>query len=153
MEYPEGRGYARGRHRNTPTIGASAPISDSIGASRPLRVLLGMPFGTIQGGAERIMDDFVRRAGEIGVEPHVVFFEDGPWPDDLRRDGVPVTVVDPGRFRELRSGRAAFGQLRRLMKQEQPDVVFGWLARAHVTFAPAAVAAGHRSAWCGSSTS
>jgi glycosyltransferase involved in cell wall biosynthesis len=111
---------------------------------RPLRVLLGMPFGSIQGGAERIMDDFVRRAGEVDVEPHVVFFEEGPWPEDLRARGVPVTVVDPGRFRQVHRGASALVRLRTLIRREQPDVVLGWLARAHVVLAPAATAAGMR---------
>ena len=113
-------------------------------STRPLSVLLGMPFGTLQGGAERLMDDFVRYSPEVGVTPHVVFFEEGPWPRDLRQRGVRVTVVEPGRFRHVHRNFSAFVRLRSLMAQERPDVVMGWLARAHVTFAPAAVAAGLR---------
>ena len=113
---------------------------------RPLRVLLGMPFGSLIGGAERLMDDFVRYAPDVGVTPHVVFLEDGPWPQDLRERGVQVSVVEPGRFRQRphRNASSAFVELRSLMARERPDAVMGWLARAHVTFAPAAVAAGLR---------
>lgn len=116
---------------------------------RPLRVLLGMPFGSLIGGAERLMDDFVRYAPDVGVTPHVVFLEDGPWPQDLRERGVQVSVVEPGRFRHVHRNVSAFVELRSLMARERPDVVMGWLARAHVTFAPAAVAAGlrRRLAW------
>lgn len=116
---------------------------------RPLRVLLGMPFGSLHGGAERLMDDFVRYAPEVGVSPHVVFLENGPWPREMRDRGVPVTVVESGRFRHVHRNISAFLRLRALMAAERPDVIMGWIARAHVVFAPAAVAAGLRSrlAW------
>ena len=93
------------------------------------------------------MDDFVRYAPDVGVTPHVVFLEDGPWPAGPARARRPRTVVEPGRFRHVHRNVAAF-RLRSLIARERPDVVMGWLARAHVTFA-AAVAAGlrRRLAW------
>ena len=111
---------------------------------RTLRVVVGMSFGEIHGGSERLLDDFLRYAPEVDVEPHVVFLEDGPWPEDLRRRGLPVTVVDPGRFRHVHRNAAAFFRLRALLARERPDVVLNWIARAQVTLAPAAVAAGLR---------
>jgi glycosyltransferase involved in cell wall biosynthesis len=103
-----------------------------------------MSFGNIHGGSERLMDDFLRYSEGVDVEAHVVFLEDGAWPEDLRRRGFQVTVVDPGRFRHVHRNVAAFRRLRRLIAVERPDVVLGWLARAHVTLAPAAMAAGMR---------
>jgi glycosyltransferase involved in cell wall biosynthesis len=103
-----------------------------------------MSFGDIHGGSERLMDDFLRYAEDVDVAPHVVFLEDGPWPEDLRDRGFPVTVIDPGRFRHVHRNVAAFSRLRALMLRERPDVVLSWIARAQVTLAPAAMAAGMR---------
>lgn len=116
----------------------------SAAARRPLRVLLGMPFGDIHGGSERLLDMFLEEREAVGVEPHVVFLEPGPWADDVRARGMQVTIVEPGRFRQAGRQLAALRELRALMRREQPDVICAWLARAHVSFAPAAIAAGMR---------
>ncbi len=107
-----------------------------------LKVVIGMPFGEMLGGAERLLGTFLERAGRVGVEPHVVFFADGPWPEHARAQGIPVSVVDPGRFRHARQNIAAAAELRRLLRRERPDVTFGWISRAQVTLAPAALAGG-----------
>jgi glycosyltransferase involved in cell wall biosynthesis len=103
-----------------------------------------MPFATPLGGAELLLQTFLERAPSVDVEPHVVFFDHGPWPDQVRAMGFSATVVEPGRFRNIAANLRATAQLRALLRAEQPDVVFGWLSRAHVTLAPAAIAAGMR---------
>lgn len=115
----------------------------------PLHVLVGMPFAVRLGGAERLLQTFLERADTIGVRPEVVLFEDGPWGREIADLGVPVTVVRPGRFRHAHRNAAAALRLAAMLSRRRPDVVLGWISRAHVTLAPPAIAAGlgRRLAW------
>jgi glycosyltransferase involved in cell wall biosynthesis len=108
----------------------------------PVRVLVGMPFGTALGGAERFLRLLAERAPEHGLDLHVVLHERGPLERELAHVGVPVTLVPLGRFRELGTGVRAVGALRRLIREWRPDLVFGWLPRSHVYLSPAALLAG-----------
>jgi glycosyltransferase involved in cell wall biosynthesis len=108
----------------------------------PLHVLVGMPFATRLGGAERLLETFLERADTIGVWPEVVLFEDGPWVRELAGLGVPVSVIRPGRFRHAHRNVAAALRLVAMLSRRRPDVVLGWISRAHVTLAPPAIAAG-----------
>src|SRR4051812_30874519 len=108
-----------------------------------------MPFATRLGGAERLLQTFVERSASIDVRPEVVFFEDGPWAAELAGLGVPVVVVRPGRFRQVHRQGGAAARLTAMLARRRPDVVLGWITRAHVTLAPPAIAAGlgRRLAW------
>lgn len=118
-------------------------------SGNPLHVLVGMPFATRLGGAERLLQTFLERADSIGVRPEVVLFEDGPWARELADLGVPVSVVRPGRFRHIHRNASAALRLAAMLYRRRPDVVLGWISRAHVTLAPPAIAAGlgRRLAW------
>jgi glycosyltransferase involved in cell wall biosynthesis len=118
-------------------------------ARTSLHVVVGMPFATRLGGAERLLQTFLERSDGIAVRPEVVLFEHGPWAAELAALGVPVTVVEPGRFRHAHRNAAAAVRLAALLARRRPDVVLGWISRAHVTLAPPAIAAGlgGRLAW------
>jgi glycosyltransferase involved in cell wall biosynthesis len=119
-------------------------------ADRPLRVLVGMPFGEARGGAERFLRLVAERAAEHGLELHVVLHQEGPLARELEAAGVETSLVPLGRFRQLGAGLRALLALRRLMRAWRPDLVFSWLTRSHVYLAPAAALAGiprRRVAW------
>lgn len=109
--------------------------------SGPLRAVVGFPFGTAFGGSERLLATFLSRAGEARVAPHLVTFADGPFIDEVRGWGVPVSVVDPGRFREPWKHAAAVARLTRLLRRERPDIAVSWLPRVQTVLGPAAAAA------------
>ncbi len=111
-------------------------------ADAPVKVVVGMPFAALMGGAERYLDLVARRAADHGVDMHIVFLADGPMVEDLRDAGVRTSVVSLGRFRDLGSGRRVVRRLRTIIERERPDVAFSWLPRAHVYMAPAARFAG-----------
>lgn len=116
----------------------------------PVRVVIGMPFGTALGGAERHLQLVLRRARAHGLEPHLVLLEDGPLEQWAREADVPVDVLPVGRFREVGTGGRVVLELRRVLRRVQPDVVFGWLPNAQVFLSPAARLAGipsSRVAW------
>jgi glycosyltransferase involved in cell wall biosynthesis len=88
-------------------------------------------------------------AGEEGHELDVVFLQPGPWPEQLRRAGLRVTVIDAGRLREVHRWVKTVAALTRLMRARKPDLVLNWSAKTHLYGAPAAVAAriGDRVTW------
>jgi glycosyltransferase involved in cell wall biosynthesis len=103
-----------------------------------------MPFATRLGGAERMLQTFLERSGSVGVRPAVVFFEDGPWAVELADLGIPVSIVRHGRFRHLHRNAQVAARLAAMLARRRPDVVLGWISRAHVLLAPPAIAAGLR---------
>ena len=84
-----------------------------------------MPLARAFGGAERLLHTLQRRAPEHGVELRVVYHEDGP----SVRDGD--AVVPLGRFRDARAGARAVRSLRRIVRDERPDLLLAWLPRSY----------------------
>src|ERR1700760_4178182 len=77
-----------------------------------------------------------------GHESELVFFEDGPWPQELARDGFRVEVIEVGRLRQARRTLAAIVQLARLLRRRNPDLILDWSAKTHIYGAPAGMLAG-----------
>ncbi len=74
-------------------------------SGRPLRLLFTLPWATRSGGAEEMLQALVQGGPAHGYESELVFLQDGPWPEQLRAEGVPVHVLG-GRTR----ARAAQGR-------------------------------------------
>lgn len=85
-----------------------------------------------------ILDGAKRR----GHEFELVFFEDGPWPQELARDGFHVEVLEVGRLRQARRTLGAIVRLAALLRRRKPDLILDWSAKTHIYGAPAAVLAG-----------
>jgi glycosyltransferase involved in cell wall biosynthesis len=86
--------------------------------------------GILEGAAE----------GEHELEP--VFFEPGPWPEELRAAGLRVEVIDAGRLRQAHRWLATVRRLARLFRERDPDVILNWSAKTQLYGSPAAVLAG-----------
>jgi glycosyltransferase involved in cell wall biosynthesis len=91
----------------------------------------------VYGGAQRVDHLLARGLAALGWSVEVVVPDDGPFPERLRADGLPVTVL-PAPAALRRYGRATTGRhalaaalalprwwwrLRRLLRQRRPDVV------------------------------
>ena len=86
----------------------------------------------------------LRGRERAGIDAHVLFLSDGPLRAQVEAEGMPATVIDPGRFREpWRLGRA-IGLTARLLRAERPDLCISWLPRVQTVLAPAAAMAGMR---------
>ncbi|MBA3327159.1 MAG: glycosyltransferase [Solirubrobacterales bacterium] len=113
------------------------------GRSAPTRIIVGFPFGSVMGGAERVLRSLLRHRERAGVQIHLVCFQDGPFVAEATGLGVPVTVIDPGRFRHPWRLILAIVRLARLLRTVQPDLCVSWLPRVQTVMAPAALLSGH----------
>jgi glycosyltransferase involved in cell wall biosynthesis len=107
-----------------------------------MRILITVPWGERLGGAEAMLQGVLEGAGVDGHELEVIFFEDGPWPRELREAGLRVYVVPAGRLRQLHRWLASVIRLARLFRSRRPDVILNWSAKTQLYGSPAAVLAG-----------
>ena len=73
-----------------------------------------------------------------------MFFEPGPWPEELAQAGFRVEVIPAGRVRQLHRVIATVHALARLLRRRRPDLIVNWIAKAQLYCAPAAMLAGMR---------
>jgi glycosyltransferase involved in cell wall biosynthesis len=106
-----------------------------------MRVLVTLPWGERLGGAEAMLQTVLDGAG-AEQELELVFFEAGPWPEELRAAGFRVAVLPAGRLREPHRWLATVVRLARLLRRRRPDVILNWSAKTQLYGSPAAVLAG-----------
>jgi glycosyltransferase involved in cell wall biosynthesis len=109
---------------------------------RPVRVLCTLPWASRSGGAEEIFQGVVTGGPENGYQIQTVFFEEGPWPGELRAEGVASEVVAAGRLREGQKYLATVARLAAILRRSQPDVILNWTAKTQLYGAPAAILVG-----------
>jgi glycosyltransferase involved in cell wall biosynthesis len=107
-----------------------------------MRVIITAPWGERLGGAEAMLQGVLEGGGDGEHELEVVFFEPGPWPQELRDAGHRVEVIDAGRVRQLHRWIATVTRLARLFRARKPDVIMNWAAKTQLYGSPAAVLAG-----------
>jgi glycosyltransferase involved in cell wall biosynthesis len=107
-----------------------------------MRILITMPWGERVGGAEVMLQTVLDGAHETEHELELVFFEPGPWPEELEYAGFRVEVIPTGRLREPHRGITAIARLAGLIRRRRPDLVLNWMGKTHVYGAPAAILAG-----------
>ncbi len=107
-----------------------------------MRILVTLPWAQRLGGAEAMIQAIFDGAGENGVELEPVFFEPGPWADELRAAGLRVEVLEAGRLRDPVRFARTVGALRRLLRSRRPDVLLNWAAKTQIYGSPAAELAG-----------
>jgi glycosyltransferase involved in cell wall biosynthesis len=101
-----------------------------------------LPWGQRLGGAEAMLQTVLDGAQRAGHEFELVFFEEGPWPQELREAGFRVDVIPAGHLREVHRWAATVVRLARLLRRRRPDLVLNWAAKTQLYGSPAAVLAG-----------
>ncbi len=81
-------------------------------------------------------------ASAAGHELEFVFFEAGPWPDELARAGFHVEVIPAGRMRQAHRLLATVVRLARVFRARRPELILNWMTKTQVYGAPAAMLAG-----------
>lgn len=71
-----------------------------------------------------------------------MFYEEGPLVDELREAGMTATVIEAGRFRDPLQSLKMLRATTAVVRQSRPDLVFGWMTRAHVYLGAGARLAG-----------
>jgi glycosyltransferase involved in cell wall biosynthesis len=121
-----------------------------------MRILVTLPWGQRLGGAEAMLQTVLDGVGqaereidsereidhEIRHEIELVFFEPGPWPQELSAAGFRVVVLPAGRLREIHRWAVTVVRLARLIRRRRPDVILNWAAKTQLYGAPAAMLAG-----------
>jgi glycosyltransferase involved in cell wall biosynthesis len=107
-----------------------------------MRIVITMPWGRRLGGAEAMLQGVLDGAHAAGHELEPVFFQDGPWPQELRRAGFRVEVLHAGRLRDVHLWLATVRRLARLLRERDPDLVLNWAAKTQLYGSPAAMLAG-----------
>jgi glycosyltransferase involved in cell wall biosynthesis len=107
-----------------------------------LPVLIGFPFGSRIGGAEEVLWGMLRGRAEVGIDPHVLFLADGDFRAEVEAEGIPTSVIEPGRFREPWRLAGAIGRTARLINRLQPRLCISWLPRVQTVLGPAAAITG-----------
>jgi glycosyltransferase involved in cell wall biosynthesis len=77
-----------------------------------------------------------------GHELEPVFFEEGPWADELREAGFRVEVIRAGHLREVHRWAMTVARLARLLRRRRPDLILNWAAKTQLYGSPAAILAG-----------
>jgi glycosyltransferase involved in cell wall biosynthesis len=112
---------------------------DTIGT---VRIVITVPWWERLGGAEAMLHTVLQGAGSSGHEIELVFFKDGPWPQELRAAGLRVEIVESGRVRQPHRVVATILRLAALFRERRPDVILNWAAKTQFYGSPAAVLAG-----------
>ncbi len=107
-----------------------------------MRILITMPWGRRLGGAEAMLQGVLDGAREMGHEPELVFFEPGPWPDELIEAGFRVEVIRAGRLRQAHRWLASVVRLAMLFRARKPDLILNWAAKTQLYGSPAALLSG-----------
>ncbi len=103
-----------------------------------------MPWGERLGGAEAMLQSILDGVPASGHEFELVFFEPGPWPQELRAAGLRVEVIPAGRLHQAHRWAATVVRLARMMRSRRPEVILNWSAKTQLYGAPAALLAGMR---------
>jgi glycosyltransferase involved in cell wall biosynthesis len=107
-----------------------------------MRLLITVPWAQRLGGAEAMLHTVLEGANQSGHELELVFFEPGPWPEELRDRGLRVSVIPAGRLRHAHRWLATVVRLARIMRARKPDLILNWSAKTQLYGSPAAVLAG-----------
>ncbi|HEY2181524.1 MAG TPA: glycosyltransferase [Solirubrobacteraceae bacterium] len=107
-----------------------------------MRVLVTVPWWERLGGAEAMLHTILEGADTSGHELELVFFRDGPWPDELRAMGLRVEIVPSGRVRQLGRLTRTVVRLAALFRERRPDVILNWATKTQLYGSPAAALAG-----------
>jgi glycosyltransferase involved in cell wall biosynthesis len=109
-----------------------------------MRLLITVPWPERLGGAETMLWNFLRHVDPLRTEATVVFYEEGPFRQEVDAlPGVETEVVPVGRLRQLPRAVRATRRLAETISARDPDVVLSWAAKAQIYAANAARMAGY----------
>lgn len=113
---------------------------------KPIRVLYISPVAE-RGGAEVVLLNILKRHDRKRFTPMVCFLKEGPFIAEVQGLGVKTFVVPTGRFRHFVPTLRGVQSIRRLMREEEVDLVFSNMAMGHLFGGMAALGTSVRRVW------
>jgi len=108
-----------------------------------MRLVVTVPWRERLGGAEIMLWRFLSRVDTGRFDVTVVFFEPGPFRDDVAAlPGIRTVAVPIARLRDVRRTGAATRALAGVLRDTRPDLLLNWVAKAQLYGASAAALAG-----------
>ena len=96
-----------------------------------IKVLYVSPVGE-RGGAETVLLNILKHHDLERFTPIACVLKEGPLVEQMRRLGVRTFVFPTTRFRDIRRTLRVVGEIRRVVKNEDVDIVFGNMAMGHL---------------------
>ncbi|MFB6232000.1 MAG: glycosyltransferase family 4 protein [Salinibacter sp.] len=112
-----------------------------------MNVLILMPLAEQRGGAEQMLRVLLKQVDGIELDVSVVFLEEGPLHAECRDMGIPSRVVPAGRLRNLGRFLPTVRRIAEATEQTGADLIFSWMAKAHLYGVAASWMTGVPSAW------
>ncbi len=112
-----------------------------------MKIAIVMPLGEQRGGGELMLLHLIQQGRDSGVDWLVIFLEDGPLVTQISDLGAEVRLVPGGRFRYFNQVVSAVTKIASILRNENVDVVFSWMAKAHLYSSPAAILAKKPAMW------
>jgi|tagenome__1003787_1003787.scaffolds.fasta_scaffold20960995_3 glycosyltransferase involved in cell wall biosynthesis len=115
----------------------------------PLRVIVTQPWAARQGGAETMLWTWLRRLDRDRIDPKIVFFDPGPFEQEVAELGFETAVIPVGRLRQPVRAARAIAELARQLRAWRPDLVLNWSPKAHLYGTGSTLLAGipHKTLW------
>lgn len=98
------------------------------------------------GGSNDVVLTLLQNAPD-GTDPAVLFLDDGPLLDEVRRRGITAALIQAGRARQVWKAPVTIERIRRVVRRLQADVVFAHVTKAHLYAGPAAAMEGLPYLW------
>jgi glycosyltransferase involved in cell wall biosynthesis len=97
-----------------------------------MKVLIIMPLAEQKGGSELALQHLMEYGQEQNIQWIVVFFEDGAMVHQFKAWNIETYVIPSGRLREPHRFLTTVAQIATLARQQQVDLIFSWMTKAHL---------------------
>lgn len=105
------------------------------------------PYSEQKGGAELSLQHLLQHGGGHGVIWSVAFLQDGPMREIADKAGLATTVLGITRMASITTMPRGLLRLRRFLREQQADVVLGWVSHMAYLTGLAARTTGVRGMW------
>jgi glycosyltransferase involved in cell wall biosynthesis len=112
----------------------------------PQAIGIVMPLGSQKGGAEALLQHFLRH-GRHRFKYVCAFLEEGPLVDEVHALGYDTTVFPITHLSHLTNYLKTLRSLRLWIKQKRLQMVISWMPKAHMYVSPAALFTPARAVW------
>jgi glycosyltransferase involved in cell wall biosynthesis len=115
-------------------------------ALEPQAIGIVMPLGSQQGGAEALLQHFLRHGGH-SYQYVCGFLEDGPLVAEARGLGYDTTIFPTTHLSHVSNYLKTLRSLRRWIKAKKLHMVVSWMPKAHMYVSPVALLLPVRAVW------